>query len=61
MDEKQAVGITVRAEAPAGEGATTRHPVVQLMADLMRFPDCNLIHVSKPGFVLKLERRATAR
>jgi hypothetical protein len=40
---------------------TTRHPLVKLMAELMQRSDCNLIHVSKPGFALKLERAGAGR
>jgi hypothetical protein len=61
MDEKQVVDTTVRDAVPAEERVTTRHPLVRLMAELLQYPDCNLIHVSKPGFVLKLERRGAGR
>jgi oxaloacetate decarboxylase (Na+ extruding) subunit alpha len=48
----------MRAAGPAKPYVTTRHPLVKLMAELMQRADCNLIHVSKPGFALKLERGA---
>jgi oxaloacetate decarboxylase alpha subunit len=51
----------MRAAGPAQEYVTTRHPLVRLMAELTQSTDVNLIHVSKPGFALKLERRAAAR
>jgi hypothetical protein len=35
--------------------------LVRLIAELVRHTECHLIHVSKPGFVLKLERRDAAR
>jgi oxaloacetate decarboxylase (Na+ extruding) subunit alpha len=46
----------MRAAGPAKPYVTTRHPLVKLMAELTQHADCNLIHVSKPGFALKLER-----
>jgi oxaloacetate decarboxylase alpha subunit len=46
----------MRAAGPAKPYVTTRHPLVKLMAELTQRADCNLIHVSKPGFALKLER-----
>jgi len=46
----------MRAAGPAKPYVTTRHPLVKLMAELTRSSDCNLIHVSKPGLSLKLER-----
>ncbi len=51
----------MRAAGPAKEYVTTRHPLVRLMAELTANADCNLIQVSKPGFALKLERKAAAR
>ena len=50
----------MRASGEAKEYVTTRHPLVRLMAELTQ-SDVNLIQVSKPGFALKLERRAAAR
>ena len=37
---------------------TARHPLVSLMAELMKNANGNLIQISKPGFALKLERKA---
>jgi hypothetical protein len=51
----------MRAAGPAKPYVTTRHPLVKLMAELTQRADCNLIHVSKPGFVLKLERGGGGR
>jgi oxaloacetate decarboxylase alpha subunit len=51
----------MRAAGPAKEYVTARHPLVKLMAELTQRSDCNLIHVSKPGFSLKLERNTAAR
>jgi len=48
----------MRAAGQAKEYLTTRHPLVRLMAELTANADCNLIQVSKPGFALKLERKA---
>jgi oxaloacetate decarboxylase (Na+ extruding) subunit alpha len=51
----------MRAAGPAKPYVTTRHPLVKLMAELTQRSDCNLIHVSKPGFSLKLERAGAGR
>jgi oxaloacetate decarboxylase alpha subunit len=51
----------MRAAGPAKPYVTTRHPLVRLMAELAQASDCNLIHVSKPGFSLKLERAGAGR
>jgi oxaloacetate decarboxylase alpha subunit len=51
----------MRAAGPAKPYVTTRHPLVKLMAELVQRSDCNLIHVSKPGFSLKLERAGAGR
>jgi oxaloacetate decarboxylase alpha subunit len=51
----------MRAAGPAKPYVTTRHPLVKLMADLVQRSECNLIHVSKPGFSLKLERTGAGR
>ena len=51
----------MRAAGPAQDYVTTRHPLVKLMAELTQHSDCNLIHVSKPGFSLKLERPGAGR
>jgi oxaloacetate decarboxylase alpha subunit len=51
----------MRAAGPAKEYITTRHPLVRLMAEIAQHAECNIIHVSKPGFLLKLERRAATR
>ncbi len=51
----------MRAAGPAKPYVTTRHPLVKLMAELVQRSDCNLIHVSKPGFSLKLERSGAGR
>ena len=51
----------MRAAGPAKPYMTARHPLVRLMAELTQHSDCNLIHVSKPGFVLKLERGSAER
>lgn len=48
----------MRSTGPAKEYVTTRHPLVRLMAQLM-LSQSNLIEVSKPGFSLKLARRAS--
>jgi oxaloacetate decarboxylase alpha subunit len=48
----------MRSTGPAKEYVTNRHPLVRLMAQLMQSQN-NLIEVSKPGFSLKLARRAT--
>ncbi len=48
----------MRATGPAKPYVTTRHPLVKLMAELMQSANGNLIQVSKPGFSLKLERKA---
>src|SRR4029077_6156612 len=47
----------MRAAGPAKPYITTRHPLVKLMAELAQRSDSSLIHVSKPGFSLKLERK----
>jgi oxaloacetate decarboxylase alpha subunit len=49
----------MRAAGPAQEYVTARHPLVKLMAELTQRSDCNLIQVSKTGFALTLERRAS--
>jgi oxaloacetate decarboxylase alpha subunit len=49
----------MRAAGPAKEYVTAKHPLVRLMAELARNPDCNLIQVSKPGFALRLEKSAS--
>jgi len=51
----------MRAAGPAKPYVTTRHPLVKLMAELTQRSECNLIHVSKPGFSLKLERAGAGR
>jgi oxaloacetate decarboxylase alpha subunit len=51
----------MRAAGPAKPYVTTRHPLVKLMAELTQRSECNLIHVSKPGFSLKLERTGAER
>ena len=51
----------MRAAGPAKPYITTRHPLVKLMAELVQRSYCNLIHVSKPGFSLKLERNGAGR
>lgn len=48
----------MRSAGPAKEYATKRHPLVVLMAQLMQ-SQSNLIEVSKPGFSLKLARKAS--
>ena len=48
----------MRKTGPAKPYATTRHPLVALMASLMQSANGNLIQISKPGFSLKLERKA---
>ena len=48
----------MRAAGPAKNYVTTRHPLVKLMEGIVARADCNLVHVSKAGFSLKLERRA---
>ena len=50
----------MRAAGPAEEYDTTRHPLVRLMAELTRQDGCDVIHVSKPGFGLRLEKRAAS-
>src|SRR5262245_43275881 len=45
---------------PPARGAQP-HPLVRLMAEILQHQECDVIHVSKPGFVLKLERRSAAR
>jgi oxaloacetate decarboxylase alpha subunit len=50
----------MRAAGPAKDYVTARHPLVKLMVDITQRADCNLIEVSKPGFALKLERKAGA-
>jgi oxaloacetate decarboxylase alpha subunit len=47
----------MRMAGPAREYVTKRHPLVQLMADLMQ-SSSNIIQVSRPGFSLRLERKA---
>ncbi len=47
----------MRAAGPAKEYNTARHPLVQLMAEITQRSSSNLIHVSKPGFSLSLERK----
>jgi oxaloacetate decarboxylase alpha subunit len=47
----------MRAAGPSKEYDTSRHPLVQLMAELTQRSTSNLIHVSKPGFSLALERK----
>jgi oxaloacetate decarboxylase alpha subunit len=49
----------MRAAGPAKDYTTRRHPLVRLMADLAQRTDCNLLHVSKDGFALRLEKSAT--
>jgi oxaloacetate decarboxylase (Na+ extruding) subunit alpha len=49
----------MRAAGPAQEYVTARHPLVKLMAELTQRSDCNLIQVSKTGFALTLERKAS--
>ena len=51
----------MRAAGPAKPYVTTRHPLVRLMAELASNTDTNLIHISKQGFSLKLERKASGR
>jgi oxaloacetate decarboxylase alpha subunit len=51
----------MRAAGPAKPYVTTRHPLVKLMAELASNTDTNLIQISKPGFALKLERKASGR
>jgi oxaloacetate decarboxylase alpha subunit len=48
----------MRAAGPAKDYVTAGHPLVRLMAELMQSPHGNLIEVTKPGFALKLARRA---
>jgi len=48
----------MRAAGPAKPYVTSKHPLVRLMAELTKRSDSSLIHVSKPGFSLKLERKA---
>ena len=48
----------MRAAGPAKDYSTARHPMVRLMAELAARADCNLVHVSKDGFALRLERTA---
>ena len=48
----------MRKTGPAKPYVTTRHPLVALMAELMQSANGNLIQISKPGFSLKLERKA---
>ena len=48
----------MRKTGPAKPYVTTRHPLVTLMAELMQSANGNLIQISKPGFSLKLERKA---
>jgi oxaloacetate decarboxylase (Na+ extruding) subunit alpha len=50
----------MRAAGPIEEYSTAAHPLVRLMAELTRADGCNMIQVSKPGFALSLERRATS-
>ena len=50
----------MRAAGPAKAYVSTRHPLVQLLAELMKSPS-DLIQVSKPGFSLRLERKTAAR
>ncbi len=50
----------MRATGPAQPYVTLKHPLVRLMAELTRYPDCDLIQVSKPGFALTLEKSARA-
>jgi oxaloacetate decarboxylase alpha subunit len=49
----------MRAAGPAQEYVTARHPLVKLIAELTQRSDCNLIQVSKTGFALTLERKAS--
>jgi oxaloacetate decarboxylase alpha subunit len=51
----------MRAAGPAKDYVTARHPLVRLMAELTQRSDCNLVHVSKPGFALMLERNGAGR
>jgi oxaloacetate decarboxylase (Na+ extruding) subunit alpha len=51
----------MRAAGPAKPYVTTRHPLVKLMAEIAQSSDTNLIQVSKPGFALRLEKRAAGR
>jgi oxaloacetate decarboxylase alpha subunit len=51
----------MRAAGPAKEYATARSPLVGLMAELMQQSGSNLIHVSKPGFALSLERNVAGQ
>jgi hypothetical protein len=50
----------MRAAGPAKDDVTTRHPLVQLLAELMKSPGA-LIQASKPSFSLRLERKAAGR
>jgi oxaloacetate decarboxylase alpha subunit len=48
----------MRAAGPAKDYSTTRHPLVRLMTELVNRGDSSLIHVSKEGFALRLEKSA---
>jgi len=48
----------MRAAGPAKDYSTTRHPLVRLMTELVNRDDGSLIHVSKDGFALRLEKSA---
>ncbi|MCC6890488.1 MAG: hypothetical protein IT536_18330 [Hyphomicrobiales bacterium] len=48
----------MRAAGPAKEYVTAGHPLVRLMRELMQNADSDLIEVSRPGFSLRLGRRA---
>jgi hypothetical protein len=50
----------MRAAGPAKVYVTARHPLVKLMAELTQRANCDLIHVSKPGFSLRLEKSPAA-
>ena len=46
----------MRAAGPVKEYDTARHPLVRLMAELTQQTGCNLIQVSKPGFLVAGEK-----
>ena len=50
----------MRAAGPPKEYSTARHPLVRLMTELTQQTGCNLIQMSKPGFVLALEKNVAA-
>ena len=49
----------MRAAGPPKDYTDLRHPLVALVASLVRHSDCDRVQVRKPGFALTLERRAT--